>query len=320
MPINIRSFRAALVAVLLLANACSDDIAPSGPPVLSVAAGDGQTAVAATELPAQIVVELRDAKQRPMSGIAVVWTPQQTGHDVVIPTALVTDGAGYARARWQLDTVAGPHSLTVTTANGVSAHVSAFANARPFSNVAELPLVTYDGSGQAVHPDFVRLPASWGGDPFRLVATPYPGGDQTYENPSLFTGSTGTSWVVPDGIQNPLERPLSGYYSDPDVLYDVISTNSGSSEQLKRRMKRKIIARDFSPEGSMTLTLKDIRVTLELAAKTMTPMPYGSLLREQFVTAIAKGWGAEDWACVMKVLELATGTEVRRSGADAPSD
>ncbi len=220
MPINIRSFRAALVAVLLLANACSDDIAPSGPPVLSVAAGDGQTAVAATELPAQIVVELRDAKQRPMSGIAVVWTPQQTGHDVVIPTALVTDGAGYARARWQLDTVAGPHSLTVTTANGVSAHVSAFANARPFSNVAELPLVTYDGSGQAVHPDFVRLPASWGGDPFRLVATPYPGGDQTYENPSLFTGSTGTSWVVPDGIQNPLERPLSGYYSDPDVMYD----------------------------------------------------------------------------------------------------
>lgn len=107
---------------------------------------------------------------------------------------------------------------------------------------------------------------------------------------------------------------------DPDVLYDVISTNSGSSEQLKRRMKRKIIARDFSPEGSMTLALKDIRVTLELAAKTMTPMPYGSLLREQFVTAIAKGWGAEDWACVMKVLELATGTEVRRSGADAPSD
>ena len=102
---------------------------------------------------------------------------------------------------------------------------------------------------------------------------------------------------------------------DPDVLFDVISTNSGSSEQLKRRMKRKIIARDFSPEGSMTLALKDVRVTLELAAKTMTPMPYGSLLQQQFVTAIAQGWGPEDWACVMKVFELATGTEVKRAGA-----
>lgn len=207
---------------LVFANACRDEIAPSGPPALSVTAGDGQAAVAATELPAQIVVELRDAKQRPMSGIAVTWTPQQTGHDVVIPAAPVTDGFGFARARWQLDTVAGPHSLTVTAATGASVGVGvrAFANARPFSNVAELPLATYDGSGEAVHPDFVRVPASWGGDPFRLVATPYPGGNQTYENPSFFTGSTGTSWAVPAGIQNPLETPLSGYYSDPDVVYD----------------------------------------------------------------------------------------------------
>ncbi|MBK8741918.1 MAG: NAD(P)-dependent oxidoreductase [Betaproteobacteria bacterium] len=104
---------------------------------------------------------------------------------------------------------------------------------------------------------------------------------------------------------------------DPDVLFDVISTNSGSSERLKRRMKRKIIARDFSPEGSMTLALKDLRVTLGLAEKTMTPMPYGSLLHEQFVAANAQGWGGEDWACIMKVLELATGTEVRR-GAMPP--
>lgn len=217
---HIRRRPGALVAALVLANACSDNVAPSGPPVLSVTAGDGQTAVAATELPAQIVVELRDGRQRPMSGIAVTWMPQQTGHDVVIPAALVTDQFGLARARWQLDTVPGPHSLTVTAATGESVSASAFANARPFSNVAELPLVTYDGSGQAVHPDFVRLPASWGGDPFRLVATPYPGGNQTYENPSFFTGSTGTSWAVPDGIQNPLETPFSGYYSDPDVVYD----------------------------------------------------------------------------------------------------
>jgi hypothetical protein len=85
---SIRYRSAALIAALVLANACSNDVAPSGPPVLSVTAGDGQTAVAATELPAQIVVELRDAKQRPMGGITVTWTPRQTGHDSVIPAAL----------------------------------------------------------------------------------------------------------------------------------------------------------------------------------------------------------------------------------------
>ena len=55
--------------------------------------------------------------------------------------------------------------------------------------------MTYDGSGQAVHPAFVRLPAAWNGDPFRLVATPYPGGNASYENPSLYTGSVASRWV-----------------------------------------------------------------------------------------------------------------------------
>lgn len=98
---------------------------------------------------------------------------------------------------------------------------------------------------------------------------------------------------------------------DPDILFDVISTNSGSSEQLKRRMRRKILAGDFSAEGSMDLALKDIRVVLDLADRTMTPLRYGSLLHEQFVAAVAKGWGKEDWAVLMRLLEDVTGSEVR---------
>lgn len=106
---------------------------------------------------------------------------------------------------------------------------------------------------------------------------------------------------------------------DPDVLFDVVSTNSGASEQMKRRMKRKILARDFSPEGSMTLALKDLRVTLELAQRTMTPVPYGAMLHQQFVAACAKGWGAEDWACLMKVTELGTDTQVGRPAERGPA-
>ncbi len=81
--------------------------------------------------------------------------------------------------------------------------------------------MTYDGSGQAVHPDFARLPSAWNGDPFRLVATPYPGGNAGHENPSLYTGRTAGSWMVPNGTKNPLEKPTgSSYLSDPDMVYD----------------------------------------------------------------------------------------------------
>lgn len=103
---------------------------------------------------------------------------------------------------------------------------------------------------------------------------------------------------------------------DPDVLFDVISTNSGSSEQLKRRMRRKILAGDFIAEGSMDLALKDLRVTLELAERTMTPLRYGALLHEQFVAAIAKGWGKEDWCVLVRLLEDVTGVAVRSRRAE----
>ena len=208
------------IATTLLVWACSDDTAPS-PALLQVAAGDGQHAMAGAELPDPVVVELRDAAQRPLVGVHVTWASEVGAGDVITPESQTTDGNGDVRARWRLDATTGTHTLVVTADGGASAHASAYADAQPVTNVHPLPIVTYEGSGQAVHPDFVRLPASWGGDPFRLVATPYPGGNAAYENPSLYTGSTGVAWAIPGGVSNPLEEPdLGGYLSDPDILYD----------------------------------------------------------------------------------------------------
>jgi hypothetical protein len=208
------------LATTLLVWGCSDGTAPPQPR-LEVAAGDGQHAAAGTELPDPVIVELRDAEQQPLVGVHVTWSAQTSSGDVITPESETTDENGNVRARWRLDATPGTHTLVVTADGGATAHASAFADAQPVTNVHALPIVTYDGSGQAVHPDFVRLPASWSGDPFRLVATPYPGGDAAFENPSLYTGSTGTAWSVPAGVTNPLERPvLGGYLSDPDMLYD----------------------------------------------------------------------------------------------------
>jgi len=216
----VRALSLGVIGAQLLAVACSNDLEPARP-LLAIAAGDGQHALPGTELPELIVVALRDASQRPLVGIRVTWTPQPGTADVIAPVADVTDANGDASAHWQLDATPGTHTILVTADGGATARASAFADTHPESQVTPLPLVTYDGSGQAVHPDFARLPATWNGDPFRLVATPYPGGNASYENPSLYTGSTGAEWAVPSGIQNPLEQPQGGsYLSDPDMLYD----------------------------------------------------------------------------------------------------
>jgi Big-like domain-containing protein len=219
---RVRLTLAFTLAATLLVWACSDGTAPAPAiALLEVAAGDGQHALAGTELPQPVIVQVRDANQRPLVGLHVTWASQAGAGDVITPEAETTDANGNVRARWLLDASTGTHTIVVTADGGATAHASAFADARPVTNVHALPVVTYDGSGQAVHPDFVRLPSSWSGDPFRLVATPYPGGNAAYENPSLYTGSTGIDWAVPQGVTNPIEQPdLAGYLSDPDMLYD----------------------------------------------------------------------------------------------------
>jgi hypothetical protein len=83
-----------------------------------------------------------------------------------------------------------------------------------------LTLETFDGSGQAVHPDAAVTPLTWGPDPTQLFVTPYPEGDATKEDPSLFTGRSFVDWMVPPGVTNPIARPVTGYLSDPDEVFN----------------------------------------------------------------------------------------------------
>jgi len=82
---------------------------------------------------------------------------------------------------------------------------------------------TYDGSGQAAHPDVVFSPEGWGSPNayhYYMMMTPYPDGNENFENPSLLASNDGLLWQVPPGVTNPL-RPgaAGGYNSDPDILF-----------------------------------------------------------------------------------------------------
>jgi len=52
-------------------------------------------------------------------------------------------------------------------------------------------VATYDGSGEAVHPDYAAPLNPWSHKPRYLAMTPYPNGNFNLENPVLYSGNNG---------------------------------------------------------------------------------------------------------------------------------
>jgi hypothetical protein len=91
-----------------------------------------------------------------------------------------------------------------------------------FQGILEIP--TYDGSGQAVHPDIIYLREGFRGFHFFMVVTPYPYGDNQVENPCLLASNDGVSFVEPIFGMNPLAPTPPGgrccHNCDPDILFN----------------------------------------------------------------------------------------------------
>jgi len=82
-------------------------------------------------------------------------------------------------------------------------------------------VTTYEGSGELVHPDVAFFARGFWSYRYWFAATPYPGGDARFENPSVFNGASSVEMQVPHGLANPLAKPSNGaYLSDPDISFD----------------------------------------------------------------------------------------------------
>jgi hypothetical protein len=90
-------------------------------------------------------------------------------------------------------------------------------------HICAVPLQTYDSSGELVHPDIATFPGAFAGHAFWLAATPYPNGNASFENPSIFTDRAGR-WGIPNGLTNPVVPApgLPAHNSDPDIVYDPV--------------------------------------------------------------------------------------------------
>ena len=142
---------------------------------------------------------------------------------LVLLVAFVAVGCGEGRGGAP---AAAPSEQTVTrpaetplpgsTPTEAPARPPALANALAF-----LEIPTYDGSGQAMHPDIAYFPDGWHGYKYWMAMTPYTYDSAGRENPSIVVSNEGSSWLVPPGLTNPLvPAPACDHNSDPDIVYD----------------------------------------------------------------------------------------------------
>jgi 3-hydroxyisobutyrate dehydrogenase-like beta-hydroxyacid dehydrogenase len=86
----------------------------------------------------------------------------------------------------------------------------------------------------------------------------------------------------------------------PQAFLEIMSTLFGSP--VYSNYGRFIVDGKFEPVGfALHLGLKDVRLVLQTAEECASPMPLASLIRDQFLSAMAHGQADQDWASLAKV-------------------
>jgi 3-hydroxyisobutyrate dehydrogenase-like beta-hydroxyacid dehydrogenase len=87
---------------------------------------------------------------------------------------------------------------------------------------------------------------------------------------------------------------------EPHLFVDTMSALFGSP--VYANYGRIIAEERFEPAGfELWMGLKDIRLVLETAQESETPMPIASLIRDHFLSAMALGQANLDWSSIAKV-------------------
>lgn len=96
-----------------------------------------------------------------------------------------------------------------------------FLTLQKMYHLAAVP--TYDGYNQATHPKILYFPKRWKGYEYWMSVTPYPFGNDDYENPCIVASNDGKTWVTPVGLKNPITGVPSdvksgAHYSDSHLV------------------------------------------------------------------------------------------------------
>jgi hypothetical protein len=117
---------ALVLATLVAAGACKDSTIPKTPTHLIAVSGSNQSGNVSSQLDSALVVQALDGGKRPVSGVALTWTP--IGGGTVSTASTTTDNDGRSSVRWTLSPSAGTQVVTVTSMQIPGASVSFVAN------------------------------------------------------------------------------------------------------------------------------------------------------------------------------------------------
>lgn len=96
---------------------------------------------------------------------------------------------------------------------------------------------------------------------------------------------------------------------DPQTIYDVVRVSTGTSHAFETGVP-KILARDFSPGGTVDITYKDQELETSFAKQLGVPLLLANLTQQLYQMARAAGLNKEDGLSVIKVLERLAGVQV----------
>jgi 3-hydroxyisobutyrate dehydrogenase-like beta-hydroxyacid dehydrogenase len=92
------------------------------------------------------------------------------------------------------------------------------------------------------------------------------------------------------------------------VFLEIMSTLFGSP--VYANYGRLIADQKFEPARfALRLGLKDARLVLEAAGEFSSPMPFASIIRDHFLSAMAHGQADLDWSSVSRVAARNAGVE-----------
>lgn len=94
---------------------------------------------------------------------------------------------------------------------------------------------------------------------------------------------------------------------DPGLILEVL-TGTLFPAPIYKNYGGMVARQEFEPAGfKLPLGLKDVRLVMEAAESLNVPMPIASLVRDQFISALAHGHQDKDWSAVTLVSAEAAG-------------
>jgi 3-hydroxyisobutyrate dehydrogenase len=93
---------------------------------------------------------------------------------------------------------------------------------------------------------------------------------------------------------------------DPRTIYEVVRVSTGTSHAFESRVPR-MLARDFSPGGTVDISFKDQELETAFAKHLGVPVLLANVTQQVYQMARAAGLGKEDGSAVLKVLEQLAG-------------